>query len=298
MQRYERFMKRLAAGDKILIDGATGTEIERRGVPMLDDAWNGGGALSHPEVLRTVHEEYLHQGAQIVISNTFATSRHALRDAGVERDFRALNHDGVALAIEARERTAMPQALVAGGISYWSWSGRHPALEDLRNNITEQARILGDAGADLLMLEMMIDLDRMTVTLDAARQAGLPVWAGLTCGPDKAGRMSLRNGDPLEDALKLLRSRGVPVVIIMHTEVQYIDACLDVLDAHWQGPVGVYAHSARFVDNKCVFDSAMSPEDYAAHAERWLARGVQIVGGCCGIGVGHIAALRPLVTCP
>ena len=108
MNRYERLMDSIRAGGTVLIDGATGTEVERRGVPQLENAWNGGGALSHPDVLRSVHEDYIREGAEIVISNSFATHRHALRDAGVEDDFEALNRRGVELAIEARERARAP----------------------------------------------------------------------------------------------------------------------------------------------------------------------------------------------
>ena len=55
MTRYDRLMARLAAGECILTDGATGTEAERRGIPQLENAWNGGGALSHPDVIRQIH---------------------------------------------------------------------------------------------------------------------------------------------------------------------------------------------------------------------------------------------------
>ena len=57
MSRYSTLIDRIEGGEQVFIDGATGTEIERRGVPQLDNAWNGGGALSHPENLRAVHEE-------------------------------------------------------------------------------------------------------------------------------------------------------------------------------------------------------------------------------------------------
>ena len=87
MNRYQELMQRLDKGETILIDGATGTEIERRGVPMVDNAWNGLGAKTHPAVVRGVHEDYIRSGAQIVISNTFSTSRHVLQDAGYEEDF-------------------------------------------------------------------------------------------------------------------------------------------------------------------------------------------------------------------
>lgn len=288
-------MDRIANGERILMDGATGTEIERRGVPQLENAWNGGGALSHPDVLRAVHGDYIREGAEIIISNTFATHRQALRDAGVEHQFEILNRRGVELAIEARERAQAPDVLVAGGISYWSWAGNWPAPEDLQASTTEQASLMAQAGADLLMLEMMVDVDRMLVTLEAARAGGLPVWVGLSCKPDQSGAMNLLRGGSLANALEAIKKKSVPLVSIMHTEVEHIDACLDVVAEHWPGPVGVYAHSARWENDVCFYDVTISPADYAAHAKSWLERGVKVIGGCCGLGVDHIKALRPLV---
>ena len=296
MNRYDALIGRLRDGERILIDGATGTEVERRGVPQLENAWNGGGALSHPDVVREVHEDYIRHGAQIVISNTFATHRHALRDAGVADDFEAYNGRGVELAIEARERMAQPDVLVAGGISYWSFTDNPPPLEALRQDASEQAAIMAHAGADLLMLEMMVDTDRMLVVLEAAQATGLPVWVGLSCEPDDTGTMCLLNGDRLADVLAELKDRDVPLVSIMHTEVEDVDACLDVVAEHWSGLVGVYAHSGEFDDYEINFDSTISPEDYAAASNRWLQRGVNMIGGCCGTRTEHIAALSDVVS--
>ncbi len=293
--RYDRLMQRIRCGERILIDGATGTEIERRGVPKLENAWNGGGALSHPDVLREVHEDYIRHGAEIVISNTFATHFHALQDAGVEDAFEDYNRRGVELAIEARERLGKSGVLVGGGVSNWSWIGNHPSLEDLKPATERQAAIMAAAGADLLMLEMMIDIDRMLVSLEAAQASGLPVWVGLSCAPDDAGEMCLLNGEKLADALAVLADRDVDLVNIMHTEVDYIDACLEIVRAAWPGPVGVYAHTGGFVDGKWIYADMISPEDYSAAARGWLEQGVQVVGSCCGTGPRHIRMLAQVV---
>ena len=292
LNRYEKLMQRISAGEKILIDGGTGTEVERRGVPQLDNAWNGGGTLSHPQIVRQVHVDYLKQGAEIVISNTFATSHHALSDAGVGELFDDYNRRGVELALEARETSQMPDALVAGGISYWSWTGDHPPLQTLGETVAQQARVMADADADLLMLEMMIDIDRMITTLDAAQTSGLPVWVGLTCKPNDDGVVCLRNGEPLSDAVSELKKRDVPLISIMHSEVKHIDACLAALQPGWSGPIGVYAHTAGAKNNKWIFDDTITPDDYATAAQRWLDNGVHVIGGCCGIRAEHIAAIN------
>jgi homocysteine S-methyltransferase len=287
-------MARIEGGEQIVIDGATGTEIEQRGVPQLNGAWNGGGALSHPDILRQVHEEYILAGAQIIISNTFATLKTALRDAGVEEDFKAYNCRGVELACEARSVLSADSVLIAGGISHWSWSGNHPSLDELGENATEQAVIMVEAGADLIILEMMINIDRMLVVLDGAQRCGLPVWVGFSCEVDSKGTPRLIDGDTLADAIDSIRDRNVPLISIMHTEVTDVDVCLDVVEVIWPGPVGVYAHSGDYVEDRWIFENVISPEDYATAADRWLDRGVQVIGGCCGVGPSHIHFLSGL----
>jgi len=296
MNQYQALMRRLDNGHRILIDGATGTEIERRGVPMVDNAWNGGGALTHPDIVRQVHEDYIRCGAQIVISNTFSTSRHVLQDAGLEEHFEILNRRGVELAIEARSNMEKPNILVAGGITHWSFTRQIPPHDLLKANIEEQAVIMAEAGADLIMLEMMADVDRMLILLTAAQKSGLPVWVGFSCHLDELRVVRLLDGPTLAEGIKAIRDHDVPLLNIMHTEVKYIDACLDVVQDNWSGPIGVYAHSGDFVAPNWVFTDTISPVDYASAAKTWMQRGVQVIGGCCGIGIEHIVLLNDIVS--
>ncbi len=295
MNRYQALIQRLENGDRILIDGATGTEIEKRGVPMVNNAWNGGGSLTHPDIVRQVHEDYIRSGAQIVISNTFSTSRHVLKDAGLEKHFEFLNRRGIELAREARVILNKPEVLVAGGITHWSFTKQYPSHHKLRLNIEQQAAIMANAGADLLMLEMMADIENMLIVLDAAQKRGLPVWVGFSCNLDQDGEPHLLDGPTLIEGLEAIQGKDVDVVSIMHTEVEYITACLAVLKANWVGPIGVYAHSGRFIKPNWIFNDVISPEDYASAADSWLKQGIQILGGCCGIGLEHIKHLKPLI---
>ena len=229
MSAYESLMKRIKNGERILIDGATGTEVQLRGVPLLEHAWNGGGALTHPEVVRSVHEDYIRHGAEIIISNTFGNSFHALEDAGMADKFDFFNRRGVELAVEVRESLAKPNVLVAGGITHWSWTGRHPGLQQLGAKVAQQAQIMAEAGADLIMLEMMAFIDRTRVLIEASLASGLPVWVGVSCKKDYSGNIVLQEGELLADMIEVIKEYDIPLVSIMHTEVEDIDDCLDVL---------------------------------------------------------------------
>ena len=287
----------MKSGKCMLIDGATATEMERRGVPQLKNAWNGGGALSHPEVLKKIHSEYIQLGAKLVISNTFATCKHTLVDANQSQNFKILNSDGVRLAIEARSELEADNVLVAGGISYWSFTGRNPSLSTLEKDIIEQAHIMEEAGADLIVLEMMKDIDRLIVSMDAAGKTKLPIWVGLSCDVNSNGQIQLLGGETLQEAISEIKTRDIDLISIMHTEVHLVEDCLTILRDHWSGLCGVYAHSGTMKNSNWAmdmentdwtFDQVISPTEYTNYVEKWIDSGVNLVGGCCGISTDHM----------
>ena len=108
---------RIVAGGTVLLDGGTGTELERRGVPMNERAWCGDAILGHADRLREIHEDYIRAGAEVIITNTFATARHCLEPIGLGGDVERANRVAVEVAREARERVADHDVAVAGSIS-------------------------------------------------------------------------------------------------------------------------------------------------------------------------------------
>ncbi|MEM6985703.1 MAG: homocysteine S-methyltransferase family protein, partial [Pseudomonadota bacterium] len=134
-----------------------------------------------------------------------------------------------------------------------------------------------------------------------------PIWVGLTCAPDALGTMCLQSDEtdavgavhgnpsqPLVDAIAALNSAKTPLLNIMHTDVEHVNACLALVREHWDGLVGVYAHSGGVVDGDWVFEGTITPAEYAAASHDWLDQNVQIVGGCCGIRPEHMAAVAEL----
>ncbi len=297
--RYDNLMRRIGGGQQIVIDGGTGSEMERRDIPSINNAWTCRAALSHPEIVRDVHVEYIEAGANVVISNTFATHKAMLRDAGLESDFEAVNRRAVEIAVEARDVSARRDVVVAAGMSHWSFTGAEPMLDELERDAVEQAAIMAEAGAELFVLEMMSNIERMHRLVLAAKSTGLPVWVGLTVGTDDGtlhtpGVMTLRSGELLADAIAILDGFDIDLVAIMHTDVALIDPCLDVVFEAWDGPVGVYAHSGQEVNETWSFDDVITPERYAALSTGWLDRGIHMIGGCCGTRPDHIREITKI----
>jgi homocysteine S-methyltransferase len=288
--------ERLDAGEIVILDGAMGTELQRRGVPMDDVAWDAAALATHPDLVREVHEDYIKAGAEVIITNTFATARHVLEPAGMGGQFRALNIRAVTLAKEAREEVADGPVFIAGSVSTMSAradNSYEPWAEKARENYREQAEVLAESGVDVIVLEMMRDLEQTSYAMEAALATGLPVWVGFSCKTTDESTLVLQDGNhTLAEALEQIPPLGAFLVSIMHTLSEDTPAALREVTSHWQGPVGAYPHSGEFIMPNWQFINMISPEDFTRKAQGWTGMGVQLVGGCCGIGPEHIRLLK------
>ena len=289
--------QRLDGGEVIVLDGAMGTELEKRGVPMDDAAWSAAALATHADTVREVHEDYIRAGADLIITNTFAAARHVLEPAGMGEQFRELNIRAVTLAKEARENAAERAVFIAGSIS--TFTARYdysyePRAETARANYREQAEVLAESGVDVIALEMMRDVEQTTYAMEAAASIGLPVWVGFSCKKTiDEGTVVLWDGEhTLVEALEKLHPLGASLVSIMHTLTEDTPAALREVSKCWSGPVGAYPHSGEFIMPNWQFLDVLIPADFATQALGWLEMGVQLIGGCCGIGPEHIRLLK------
>ncbi len=288
---------RIRAGEVVLIDGAMGTELEARGVPMDENAWCGPPLLEFGDVVREIHQDYIRVGAEVIITNTFATARHMLERAGYGDVVAEINRTAVRLALEARDRVAERPVAVAGSISHIRFGVADPEWHTevrFRESFREQAGLLAEAGVDLLVLEMMADPEVAPLALEEALATGLPVWVGISVQRDEQGRL-VGYGDPARD-LDLLLQRlvglGGGLYLVMHSDVPDTAPGLEIVRRHWSGPTGAYPNSGYFKLPHWQFVDIIPPDELAVEALQWVAAGTQAIGGCCGLGVAHIERLR------
>lgn len=290
--------KRLRQGELIIMDGGTGTELEKRGVPMEEKGWSASSTITQPEILRQIHEEYIRAGADIIITNTFSTSRHVLDSCNLADKFELINATAARIAVEARDNAADRPIYIAGSISTTTFGEEQPTPAVALTNFNDQANILADNGVDFFVLEMMRDIEYTNIAHQAAKQTGLPVWTGYSTNVDAEGKVQLtytQGTISFADALQTLSEKETPLVSVMHTLTEDIQPSLSVLKEKWSGPIGVYAHSGEFIMPNWQFIDIISPEAYASEAQKWVAQGVQVIGGCCGIGPKHIQVLREIL---
>jgi S-methylmethionine-dependent homocysteine/selenocysteine methylase len=297
-----------AFGETLILDGATGTEIERRGFPMHDIAWSGAVMFEKPDLVRTIHEDYIRAGANIITANSYSCCRHVLEPAGFGDRVEAANRLAISLAKQARDNAAHGrQVAVAGSISMFVADEADPYLkkrsdirdwrspESLSSCYREQASLLADAGADLLLLEMFQIPEWSIPAIEAALETGLPVWLGISCGSrNQQGNVRMCSWPDRmfrETASELIRP-DLAAVCVMHSEVEDIAGGLELVREYWSGPLGAYAHSGGHVHPKWIFENVIAPDDYADQASQWQAKyGLSLIGGCCGTRPDHIKVL-------
>ncbi len=289
--------QRLAAGEVIIIDGGVGTELEARGAVMDEGAWCGPANLEAGELLCQIHADYIAAGADVVIANTFAAGRQVLEPSGFGAQVVEINPRAVEYVVAARDRAERDVA-AAGAISHFIAHEAGPewrSAERLEACFREQAETQAEAGADLIALEMMQRPDYAEAAMAAAQSTGLPVWLGICAQRAPAGEGYVSFTEPsyaVEPMLAAAGQLGAGLVTVMHSDVDVTAALLELLQPNWSGPTGAYPESGYFEMPHWQFKDIISPPDLAAEAERWIAAGCQVIGGCCGIGVAHIAELK------
>ncbi len=302
---------RLESSHVLVLDGAIGTEVERLGGEMDSTAWCALANKTHPDVVREVHKAYLNAGADIIAANTFATCRHNLAAIDLADEAAALTRRAVQLAREAIDEVAADRdVIVAGSMSNnvaWIPDTTSPDPRFLPNrrdeaaNYREMAEALAQGGADVILLEMMLDTDRSCMLAEAAKTAGLPLWIGISAALTEDDQLvgftshlvdpeswrdpshPVREPLPLEAIIDALRAFDPQVMGIMHTTAKATGPALECLRSTWSGPTLSYPEAGN--------QAYIEPAAFAKYCRQWAEEGVQIIGGCCGTTVDHIRAM-------
>ena len=281
---------RLESGPPLLLDGATGTELERRGVATRLPLWSAAALFERPELVAQIHADYVEAGAELLTANTFRTQRRSLAHAGLGDRAQALT----ARAVELARRGAAGRAFVLGSappLEDCYRPDRVPDAHALAREHAEHARALVAAGVDAILVETMNTRREAVIALEAARAAGAAALASFVCWEGAR----LLSGEPLAEALAAARDAGARAVLVNCLPPSNAEACLDVLSA---GPLpfGIYCNLGEPEDElgfRRREDTA--PADYASLASGWAERGARVVGGCCGTTPAHLSAVAHAV---
>lgn len=289
MTRQEFLEK--AKGHVILLDGATGSNLRKAGMPVgiSSEEW----VLKNPEVLQELQRAYVEAGSEIVYAPTFAANRISLKNFGLEDKVTELNTRLVKISREAVGN----KALVAGDLTT---TGQllEPrgdlSYEMLYQAYREQIKALADAGADLLVAETMLSVDETVVALDAAQSVcDLAVMCTLSLEADGT---AMYGGNAVEAVVTLQEMGAAAVGLNCSVGPDQLEAVVANMKAVAQVPIIAKPNAGMPVINElgeALYD--MNAQDFAFHTKKLVELGAGIVGGCCGTTPEYICCLAKLL---
>lgn len=298
-----------------IIDGALATELERRGADLRDALWSARLLLDAPDLIRSVHLDYLRAGADVLITASYQASyagfaRRGLDAAAVDDLFRL----SVALATDARDRfwaepanrAGRVRPLVAASIGPYGayladgseYRGDYGlSVAELMAWHRPRMAVLAAAGADLFALETipcLAEVEALAALL--AEFPHMPAWLACSCR-DGA---TLSSSEPIAEAARIAEETAQIVAVGVNcTAPRYVEELLAAARRGTTKPLLCYPNSGEAWDAmaRCWVEGS-GVTDFAEPARRWVAAGARLVGGCCRTTPEDIAVIAQVLRAP
>ena len=287
------FLQRLKDGKILVSDGATGTNLQQRGLPvgLPGEVW----VFEKPEEILGLHRDFIAAGSDILLTCTFGGTSLRLESHGLGQRTAELNRAAVSLAHQAAQGSG---ALVAGSIGPTGQLLKPLGpLEESQAEaaFAEQARALVEAGVDLIVVETQFDLTEASAALRAVRSvsAEIPLVCSFSFDRGKRTMMGVKPSQVAET----LPALGAQVLGINcgRSLDENLEA-LRQLRAATDLPLWFKPNAGLpEVDAEGNPIYRLSPAEMGAQAALWLQAGAQVVGGCCGTSPAHLQSVAQAV---
>jgi homocysteine S-methyltransferase len=299
--RYDRIAAKLAARECVILDGATGTEL-----PSLSDAehalderlWGTHALVEESAAVLDVHRRYVGAGCDVISTNTWGLPSALLSDVQPAWSstepvhWMGLARRGLRLAREAAAETDCAVAFSING---------DVDVEGGETTIRLLSRLFANEAPDLILLETLtVVRPSLLRAVERLLDTGLPVWLSFRrCRHGLCSVYGQHWGGPEGDAFgrsaARLEQMGIGALLVNCIPPDHVDGMLSYLRDFTDLPLGAYPNLGYYTDAGWQFAPGVGSEEYAAMALRWRDEGAQIIGGCCGVGPGHVAAARALI---
>ncbi|MFB4211332.1 bifunctional homocysteine S-methyltransferase/methylenetetrahydrofolate reductase [Shouchella sp. JSM 1781072] len=271
----------------IVADGAMGTVLYEAGYDLCFEELN----LSKPTEVISIHQAYLHAGATVIQTNTYAANGHKLARYGLQEDMEAINEAAVELAKQAVNTSEKKQAFVVGtvgGIQGFQYEqiDRNECVQSLN----QQVDVLLKAGVDGLLFETFYDFFEIKELVVATRKkTDLPIIANVSLGDISV----LKGGIPLSQGLTELYEAGADVTgLNCRMGPYHMLRSIEELELPYDIPLACYPNASLpgYRDGRFVY--ASNTDYFTSMSERFINEGVHVIGGCCGTTPAHIEAIK------
>jgi len=284
----------------VLLDGGLGQELHKRSRLPAHPLWSLQVMRKRPELVQSVHEDFIRAGARVLTLNTYTATAARLARSGDLGWFEPLQEQAYDLAAAARQTTGCPFGPVqlAGCLPPLVGSFRSDLVPS-DDECFEQYRAIVETQpkVDCFLCETMSSVREGRIAAEVALSAGKPVLLGFTVRDD--GSAALRSGEPVEDMVAAVRELPLRGLLLNCSTPEAIRRALPPLVGSGL-PFGAYANGFESVDalepggtvDVLTAREDLGPEEYATFALEWLASGATLLGGCCEVGPSHIRHLH------
>jgi homocysteine S-methyltransferase len=313
MERSNPLTPFLAGQGFLLLDGGLATELEKQGHDLDDPLWSARLLLEKPEAIARVHRDYLHAGADCLITASYQATLTGFQQRGLSREQAiALLRRSVELAMGVRDvfwadelnrvGRSRPQiaasigpygAYLANGAEYTGDYGLGEA--GLLTFHRERWHILAESGADLLACETIPSaVEAQALAQLSQETTATPVWVSFSCR-DGA---HIHDGTLLTEAVRPLLDLPQLVALGVNcTAPSHIPSLISHLKTVTDKPIVVYPNSGETYDaGQNCWLGISSANEFAAASQTWYDAGARLVGGCCRTGPEHIRQMREKLT--
>jgi 5-methyltetrahydrofolate--homocysteine methyltransferase len=275
---------------RLILDGATGTELTKRGMPQ--GACTERFVLEHPDVITGLQQEYIAAGSDAVLAPTFGANRPTLERHGYKAD----EVEQTCRDLFAITKAHAAGKLIAGDMSPTGFLMQpfgDTAPEIVYESYREQAATLLDCGVDFFFIETMITAAEARLAVRAVRDLSkdIPVFVSMTVNEN--GRTMY--GDALDAVLMTLvpyniQGFGCNCSIGPDVIARALKPAAPIAK-HYGIPLIAKPNAGMPVTDETGTHFPLTPEDMAAAVDGFVGMGVGIFGGCCGTTPDHIAAI-------
>lgn len=273
----------------LILDGAMGTELERRGFKTSLPLWSTQALVDAPGLVLQIHRDYIKAGADIITTNTFRTNPYTIKKAGWLKSNQDVPQALTKIACDlAKQAVGNKKVAIAGSVA--------PIEDCFSPQLYPDARIaekdhythiknLKEGGVDFILAETMLSIKEALIVLAQAKKLRIPIMVSFVLNKDG----DILNGDNLIKALKAVSEYKPLAFFINCTTIDIIEKVINSVLASARIPIGVYPNFGPPIKGK--FTEYLTPDKFVQTMLRLSNKGVKILGGCCGTQPTHIAAL-------
>ncbi|WP_409419292.1 homocysteine S-methyltransferase family protein [Marinomonas sp. RS-M-Aa-14] len=291
-----------------ILDGGMGRELERRGAPFKQPEWSALAMMEAPSIVKAVHQSYINSGSRVITTNSYALVPFHIGEKVFKERGKELAILSGKVAREAADESGT-DTKVAGSLaplfgSYRADLYQADRVEELAVPLIESL----NPYVDLWLSETQSLIDEVTrvkALVDKIDSDKKPFWASFTLeDSEPTSEPLLRSGETVVDAVKAMHAIGVSAILFNCSQPEIIGEAIQVTQKTLASlnaqsiQIGAYANAfppqpknATANDGLDELRADLTPPAYLTWVKQWQKDGATLIGGCCGIGPEHIAAI-------